>query len=126
MDRAEDIDLAAICDGQFVLCECKDLCDAELETGVWQKVERQVVELIQAGIELKANLVVLATRSSDIPLDLKKKAVEVANEKLTVAFLTQNELEDGWLKHDDQPIHSLERFVQYCPKHVRSSGFNRE
>jgi hypothetical protein len=110
-----DIDLAAICDGQLVLCECKDLCGTEMDTGVWEKVERQMLELIKVGIELHANLVVLATRSNGIPAALKTKAVEAANGKLSVAFLTKSELESGWRKLKGEAIHSLDNFVRHCP-----------
>lgn len=87
-----DLDVAAVCDGRVVFCECKPENRKEDD---WKTTFEQFEALVEIGKHCKADLVVLATLAESIPQDRIDNATRRAAGQSNLAFLTKGDLEDG-------------------------------
>ena len=94
--REQDIDIMAVCDGHFVMAECKSLSGAgQPSPGCWAEIQDQFSALIETARDCGAEVVVLASLVQRYPAAIRSLARSASDSKISVHLLTKNDLDSG-------------------------------
>src|SRR5262249_50490009 len=94
-----DIDLLACCDGYIVFCECKGLEETPSDAKVWDEVVTQFLETARIAKHCKADLAVLASRTSEYSQVVLDRIKAELGSSIPYLLLDKNDLEEG-----DRPV----------------------
>ena len=73
-EKAFDIDIVSVCNGNLIFCECKDMDGVPATANSWIKIKSQLEDLIDKGKLCGARSVVLASLADEYPAAIKKLA----------------------------------------------------
>lgn len=99
-----DIDLLACADGILIAAECKDLSelDKNNSSDLWKEIAQQLENSILVSKKCGFELFVLSSLIEKYPIGFQKQISAIAGDSLKVLFLTKEDLETGYCKHEDE------------------------
>lgn len=90
-----DIDIIAVCNGELILCECKDMSEVPATNSDWIKVKKQFESLIELGELLKAKSVILSSLANKYPKMIRQLAKKKTTEEMRIVLLRRDDLLRG-------------------------------
>lgn len=116
-----DIDIIAVCGGELVLCECKNMEGVAPRAKSWAKIEAQLVDLIQKGKLSGARSVVLASLADQYPVSILRLAKKETTSDLRVVLLNKEILLQGVVKSQREGLGNSPAYFgeAFLPKSFR-------
>ena len=115
-----DIDIVAVCDGDLVFCECKDMSGVPARSKAWGEIKEQFEALIEKGGLCGASAVVLASMADEYPKNIQKLARDKSTSRMRVVLLEKDQLLQGYVESkrkdmEDRPAGLYEAFLPQRP-----------